>query len=110
MAQQMLGMLALEVLVLSGNSKALSSRIRRFKGGAHGVMVVPSSHCSGINLPMVTHIIVPYLPTACSTSDLRQLVGRVQRHGSRAHPRVVFVAEGMDRAAQEQRALASIER
>ena len=110
MAQKMLGELAVEVLVLSGNSKALSSRIKRFKGGAHGVMVVPSSHCSGINLPMVTHIIIPYLPTTCSTADLRQLIGRVQRHGSRAHTRVVFVAEDMDRAAHEERALASITR
>ena len=104
-----LGILNIKVLVLKGNSKALSSRIERFKGGQSAAMVVPSSHCSGMNLPMVTHIVVPYLPTNCHQASLRQLIGRVQRHGSTSQTQVVFVASDMVCATQQKRALASIE-
>ena len=106
---QILSLLDVTVLVLKGNSKALSARIERFKGGRSAAMVVPSSHCSGMNLPMVTHVIVPYLPTDCSQASLRQVIGRVQRHGSTSHTQVLFVAPGMECAAQQGRALMSIE-
>jgi hypothetical protein len=94
--------LGISVLVLKGNSKQLSARIAKFKGGHNVAMVVPDSHVDGMDLPMTTHIFVPYRPTTCNRSCLRQLVGRVRRHGSTSHTRLVFVAAGMEPYPQRE--------
>jgi hypothetical protein len=108
MAQRMLSVLELDVLVLDGNSAVIASRIRQFTGGTHSVMVVPSTRCSGIDLPEVTHIIVPYRPSTCRIADIRQLVARVQRRGTSLGTCVVFVAT-MSRVDEEPSARAVAE-
>jgi hypothetical protein len=81
---------------LKGNSNTMASRLKKFRQGVYPLLMVPSTHCSGMDLPMVTHIFVPYRPTDCSKADILQLVGRVRRHGSASTTRVVFIAHRMD--------------
>jgi hypothetical protein len=81
---------------LKGNSTTMAKRLRDFQAGQITLLMVPASHCSGMDLPMVTHIFVPYKPTECTKADIVQLVGRVRRHGSASATRVVFIDHGMD--------------
>ena len=77
-------------LVLEGNSRTLLARLRMFHKTS-APLLVPQKHCTGINLPAVHVVVVPYKRSNVQGADLTQFIGRVTRYGKHEHTTVLYL-------------------